>query len=287
LVQLQRLAIAPQQQNDGEIVLTPPQQHYLSRVLRLRKGDRFIAMDGRGNWWLSELEASLTQAKIIESLCVQTELLGAVTLMAAMPKGNGFDEVVYQATELGVAGIIPVKSDRTLLNPSPQKVERWRRLTKEAAEQSERQIVPTVFDPVDFTASLQLTATPDAHRYICVARGEAPYLLNCLSEQPLNLETTSSPSTQRVWSKPVGDGEDKRDKEDKEESSFQPTTDDHTRTQASVVIATGPEGGWTEAEVEQATAAGFQAVSLGRRILRAVTAPIVALSLVTSVFELS
>ena len=250
MVQLQRLVITPQQQKEGEIVLTPPQQHYLSRVLRLGKGDRFIAMDGRGNWWLSELEASLTQAKIIESLCVQTELLGAVTLMAAMPKGNGFDEVVYQATELGVAGIVPVKSDRTLLNPSPQKVERWRRLTKEAAEQSERQIVPTVFDPVDFAASLQLTATLNAYRYICVARGEAPLLLNCLSAQPLNLETASSPNGQ-----------------------------------PSIVIATGPEGGWTEAEVEQATAAGFQTVSLGRRILRSVTAPIVALSVVASVFD--
>jgi 16S rRNA (uracil1498-N3)-methyltransferase len=250
LVQLQRLVITPEQQKEEQIFLSPPQQHYLSRVLRLGKGDRFIAMDGRGNWWLSELEASLTQAKIIESLCVQTELLGAVTLMAAMPKGNGFDEVVYQATELGVAGIIPVKSDRTLLNPSPQKVERWRRLTKEAAEQSERQIVPTVFDPVDFAASLQLTATPDAHRYICVARGEAPYLWNCLSAQPLNLEIGSS-----------------------------------SNAQPSVVIATGPEGGWTEAEVEQATAAGFQTVSLGRRILRAITAPIVALSLITSVFD--
>lgn len=250
MVQLQRLVITPQQQKEEQIFLSPPQQHYLSRVLRLGKGDRFIAMDGRGNWWLSELEASLTQAKIIESLCVQTELLGAVTLMAAMPKGNGFDEVVYQATELGVAGIVPVKSDRTLLNPSPHKIERWRRLTKEAAEQSERQIVPTVFDPVDFAASLKLTATPDAERYICVARGEAPYLLNCLSTQPLNLETASS-----------------------------------SNAQPSVVIATGPEGGWTEAEIEQATAAGFKTVSLGRRILRSVTAPIVALSLVASVFD--
>lgn len=251
MAQLQRLVIAPQQQKEGQIFLTPPQQHYLSRVLRLGKSDRFIAMDGLGNWWLSELEASLTQAKIIESLSIQTELLGAVTLMAAMPKGNGFDDVVYQATELGVACIVPLKSDRTLLNPSPQKVERWRRLTQEAAEQSERQIVPTVLDPVYFAASLQLTVTPDALRYICVARGEAPHLLTCLSAQLLNSET-GSPS-----------------------NSHPP----------SVVIATGPEGGFSAAEVELAKATGFQLVSLGRRILRAVTAPIVALSLVASVFD--
>ncbi len=251
MAQLQRLVIELAQQQDGQIFLTPSQQHYLNRVLRLKEGDRFIAMDGQGNWWLSELEASLTQAKIIQSLYVQTELHLAVTLIAAMPKGNGFDEVVYQATELGVACIVPLKSDRTLLDPSPRKLERWRRITQEAAEQSERQVVPTVLDPVDFTTSLQLPETVEAHRYICVARGDAPHLLNCLQDKTLQLETGQSGSPQL----------------------------------SSVVIATGPEGGWSPKEIEQATAAGFQSVSLGRRILRAVTAPIVALSLVASVFD--
>jgi 16S rRNA (uracil1498-N3)-methyltransferase len=252
LAQLQRLVIASQQRQDEQIFLTPPQQHYLNRVLRLGVGDRFIAMDGQGSWWLSELEASQTQAKIIESLSVQTELHLAVTLMAAMPKGSGFDEVVYQATELGVACIIPLRSDRTLLNPSPQKLERWRRLSQEAAEQSERQVVPTILDPVDFATSLELEETLNAHRYICVARGHASHLLSCLQTQGLRLKTSQP-------------------------SNPQPS---------SVVIATGPEGGWTDAEVEQAIAAGFQPVSLGRRILRAVTAPIVALSLVASALEL-
>lgn len=251
MAQLQRLAIAPQQHQEGQILLTPGQQHYLNRVLRLKEGDRFIAMDGQGSWWLSELETSLSQAKIIESLCVQTELLGTVTLMAAMPKGNGFDDVVYQATELGVACIVPLNSDRTLLNPSPHKLERWRRLTHEAAEQSERQFVPTLLNPIDFSASLQLPEISNAHRYICVARGDAPHLLSCLLERGLKLKTSSP-------------------------SNPQPP---------SVVIATGPEGGWTATEVELAKAAGFQPVSLGRRILRAVTAPIIALSLVTSVFD--
>ncbi len=243
--------IAPAQRQDQQIFLSDTQQHYLGRVLRLGNGDRFIAMDGQGSWCLSELEANLTQAKIIQSLDVQTELLAAVTLMVAMPKGSGLDEVVSQATELGVACIMPLRSDRTLLNPSPQKLERWRRLTQEAAEQSERQIVPTILDPVDFTVGLQIDETLEAHRYICVARGNAPPLLSCLLDEKLQLETSQP-------------------------SNPQPP---------SLVIATGPEGGWSAAEVEQATGAGFQPVSLGRRILRAVTAPIVALSLVASVWE--
>ncbi len=53
----------------------------------------------------------------------------------------------------------------------------------------------------------------------------------------------------------------------------------------SIVIAVGPEGGWTEGEVKRAIEFGFEAVSLGSRILRAVTAPIVALSLVGAALE--
>ncbi|HEY9599191.1 MAG TPA: 16S rRNA (uracil(1498)-N(3))-methyltransferase [Cyanophyceae cyanobacterium] len=251
MTQLQRIVIEQTQRQDELIVLTPPQQHYLNRVLRLGKGDRFIAMDGQGNWWLSELEANLNQAKIIESLSAQTELPVAVTLVVAMPKGTGMDDVVYQATELGVACIMPVKSDRTLLNPSPQKLERWRRIAQEAAEQSERQIVPSIPDPISFTASLELLKPSDIHRYICVTRQDAPHLLSCLLDKSLKFETSQS-------------------------SNIHPV---------SVVIATGPEGGWTNAEVEQAITAGFQPVSLGCRILRAVTAPMVALSLIASILE--
>ncbi|NEO32318.1 MAG: 16S rRNA (uracil(1498)-N(3))-methyltransferase [Symploca sp. SIO3C6] len=249
--QLQRLVVAPTQCQNQQIFLSAAQQHYLCRVLRLGAGDRFIAMDGQGGWYTSEIEASLTTATIIESLCVQTELPITLTLMAAMPKGNGFEQVVSQATELGVSCIIPLKSDRTLLNPSPRKLERWRRLAQEAAEQSERQVVPTILDPVNFTTAIEQTKTSDAYCYICVARGEVPHLLSCLLDKDLLSKTAQLSPSQLL----------------------------------SVVIATGPEGGWSDAEVRQARAAQFQMVSLGSRILRAVSAPIVALSLVASVFE--
>ncbi|MBD1923783.1 16S rRNA (uracil(1498)-N(3))-methyltransferase [Microcoleus sp. FACHB-831] len=247
---LQRLAIAPHQLQNQQIILNTQQQHYLNRVLRLKEGDRFIAMDGQGQWWLASLGASAAQARIIELLSVQNELPVTVTLMVALPKGNGFDEVVRQMTELGVVCIAPTISDRTLLNPSPQKLERWRRIAGEAAEQSERQIVPTILDPVPFATSLSLINTQQSFtknkQYICVARGESPHFLNCLND-------------------------------------LRQMTPD--KEQINIVIATGPEGGWTPKEVESAIAADFQPVSLGRRILRAVTAPLVALSLVAAAWE--
>ena len=233
--QLQRLAIAPSQLQNQQILLTTQQKHYLGNVLRLREDDRFIAMDGQGHWWLAVLKRA--EAQILESISVQTELAVSITLMVALPKGNAFDEVVRYCTELGVACIAPVLSDRTLLNPSVQKLERWRRIAKEAAEQSERSFVPAILEPVPFATSFEVhTAT---HRYLCVARSTVPHLKDAISSV----------------------------------------------TTTEILIATGPEGGWTASELECAQAAGFQLVSLGRRILRAVTAPIVALSLVAAAFE--
>ncbi|MEP0751835.1 16S rRNA (uracil(1498)-N(3))-methyltransferase [Trichocoleus sp. Lan] len=272
MAQLQRLAIAPSQFQNQQIILTAEQQHYLSRVLRLREGDRFIAMDGQGHWWLAKLEAN--QGQLLEPISVQTELPCSITLMVALPK-NGFDEVVRYSTELGVVAIAPVVSDRTLLNPSPQKLERWRRIAQEAAEQSERQIVPTILEPVSFSAALSSlkinsSSTRDKN-YICVARGDSPHLLDCLIHL---LPQETSPPAPLLQGKGAG------------ELSFSGTADELKNPgQGTIVIAIGPEGGWTPAEVEQAIASDFQPVSLGRRILRSITAPMVALSLVAAAWE--
>ncbi len=271
MAQLQRLAVSSTQICDRKIDLTREQQHYLNRVLRLSEGDRFIAMDGRGHWWCAVLGVRETGlfASIAEEIAANRELPVEVTLMAALPKGNGFDEVVRQATELGVASIVPVTSDRTLLKPSAQKVDRWRRIAAEAAEQSERQFVPTILEPVSFDIAVKDCG--QKNRFICVARGENRHLWDCL----VSLEHPHSPL---IRGEQEGDG------------GFDPPQHPLIRGEQeggelSIVIAVGPEGGWTEDEVKRAIEFGFEAVSLGSRILRAVTAPIVALSLVGAAFE--
>lgn len=238
---MQRITIQISQLQETKILLTPQQQHYLLRVLRLQDGDKFIAMDGIGKWWLTQLTGET--GEILELLEVKTELPISITLMVALPKGNGFDDVVRCCTELGVTCIVPVLSDRTLLNPSPQKLERWQRIAAEAAEQSERAFVPIILEPVAFSTALNESAANQCYkRYICEARGNYPHLTKVLNNLSGEI---------------VGE----------------------------IVIATGPEGGWTDKEIEMAIKAKFQPVSLGCRILRAVTAPIVALSLIAAACE--
>lgn len=235
-VTLQRLVVKVEQIEGETLSLTAEQHHYLRRVLRLQVGDRFVAFAGDGQRWLATVTSRPRQA-LLSSLGTSPSAGASscspspqITLAACLPK-QGFDDVVRQATELGVDHIVPVISDRTLLRPSPNKVERWRRIAAEAAEQSERFTVPELSDPIPWPAWLQ--ADGNHHRCLCVARHSAPPLLTWCLSTPMD----------------------------------------------TIVVAIGPEGGWTATEIDQAIAADYQLVTLGRAILRAVTASIVALSI--------
>ncbi|MFM7423464.1 MAG: 16S rRNA (uracil(1498)-N(3))-methyltransferase [Elainella sp.] len=257
MAQLQRLAIAAEQVSGQTIALTAAQQHYLGRVLRLRNGDRFIALLGAPSsaqaspessdqpvsvtcWWLAEFREMA--AELLEPVFARTELVVAVTLLLALPKA-GMEDVVRQATELGVQTIVPVLSQRSLLKPSPQKQERWQRIAQEAAEQSERQFIPQIVAPLDWPTALQTHS--HGRCYLCEARGDHPHLLCQLM---------------RDW----------------QQGSTQ---------LSAMTLAVGPEGGWTEAEIAQAIAHHYQPVSLGARVLRSVTAPLAALALLAGVTE--
>lgn len=237
---MQRVIVSPAQIVDTTLTLTPDQQHYLTRVLRLQARDRFLALDGQGHLWLASLATDETQATLTPIAEPTTTTAATakphITLAACLPK-QGFDDVVRQVTELGVDQIVPLLSERTLPRPSAHKLQRWRRIATEAGEQSERLTVPTILEP---TAWLTwLTQPSQAHRYLCVARPPCQPLLSvCLSSRP-----------------------------------------------SAVVIAVGPEGGWTEAEVTVAIANGYQLVTLGQQILRSVTAPIAALAILQAGIE--
>jgi 16S rRNA (uracil1498-N3)-methyltransferase len=237
VVKLQRITIEPTQIHLNEFTLTAEQQHYLSRVIRLRNGDKFQAIDGTGKLYLCQLATDT--AEIIETIiAVDRQLDRSIILICALPKGNNFDDIVRACTELGVTSIIPALSDRTLLQPSPQKLHRWRKIAQEAAEQSERNLIPTIAEP-ELLKPIFAGLPNLSQKYLCEARGEYPHLLNCL--QSTQLDDTP------------------------------------------IIVAIGPEGGWTDLEIQLAIENDFQLVSLGRHILRTITAPIVALSIVGAV----
>ena len=191
---MQRIVVGTDQIEGTLLWLTADQKHYLQRVLRLRIGDRFLALSGAGDMWMATLttngQAHLSIAP--NNLAIpKGRSKPHITLAASLPK-QGFDDVVRQVTELGVAKIVPIFSDRTLLRPSPNKLERWRKIATEAGEQSERLVVPIVSEPLAWSDWIRKESQD--FRYLCVARQTAPSLLAaCLAATVHSIEVAVGP----------------------------------------------------------------------------------------------
>jgi len=104
------------------------------------------------------------QAQILEAIPVQTEVAGSDYADAGIAKRK-FDEVVLLYRVRSSSLHCP-SSESLCSIPAPKNCS-WQRIAKEAAEQSERSLVPAILEPVSFTTGL--AASTATHRYLCVA----------------------------------------------------------------------------------------------------------------------
>jgi 16S rRNA (uracil1498-N3)-methyltransferase len=175
---------------------------------------------------------------------VEAERALPVTILLSIFKFDRMEWIIEKATELGVERIIPIaarRSEKHLLQAATARVERWRRLVREAAKQSRRSDVPAMEDMRTLKSAIQVSE-PGALRFL-------------LAEQE---RTTTLYAAMRLGLQDAG------------------------VEKPSVFLAVGPEGGWTAEEESLFGAEGWQAVSLGPRILRAETAGITAIALVAA-----
>jgi 16S rRNA (uracil1498-N3)-methyltransferase len=208
---------------------------HLIRVLRARIGQEFdIVADAvvrRGRVVTisdNRVEFELGEEVPAESAPVQ------LTLLLAIFKFDRMEWAIEKCTELGVTRIVPVITRRTeshLASASVKRVERWRRLALQAAEQSRRSSPPEIADPIKLREAITLDAE------LKVVLSEA--------EEQCQLRDIAQPS-------------------------------------GEVLLAVGPEGGWTEDELETFQKQGWLSVSLGPTILRAETAAVAAAAITMS-----
>jgi 16S rRNA (uracil1498-N3)-methyltransferase len=172
----------------------------------------------------------------------------SITLAPAVLKGESLDEVVRDATTLGVVKVRPVIAARSEVTRTPRinaaRVERWRRIAVAAAKQCGRAVVPAIEPPESFTACVGRHRAGSDHITIMTVEPEA-------ADAGRSLAVLSLTDYQRRGAK-------------------RPET-------ATILI--GPEGGWTGDELTQAAAAECELVTLGRRTFRADATPLVALAL--------
>lgn len=229
--------------NIENLALSGEEAHHCTEVMRCRAGDRIIVFDGAG----TEAEAEiLSTGKGTVSLAAKLVSQSArppacLTLGQAIPKGKNMDLIIQKATELGASRIVPLLSERTVVqldgDDLAKKQDKWQRVAIEACKQCGQNWVPEVAEPVSVEQFVKKTT--DRFRLIAAISPSARTLKEILAD----------------WQ------------------------DDHGSRPDAATLLVGPEGDFTPAEVSLALGAGFFPLSLGPIILRSETAAIYTLSI--------
>lgn len=232
----------------GTIVVRGNDAVHMTKVLRMKKGERVTACDLSGHDYetiVAELGAEVS-LDIVSVRPSETEPPYRATVYQSLVRGDRFEVVLQKATELGATEIVPVITSRCTVKLEPnsadskKKLERWQRIVYEAAKQCGRGSIPTVREPMYYRAAAQEAARAALPLFCYEGEGTRP-----LTEQ---LDVTEDP--------------------------------------ADISIMIGPEGGYEVAEAEYAAELGMRMTGLGRRILRTETAPAFVLSCVSFRYEL-
>jgi 16S rRNA (uracil1498-N3)-methyltransferase len=141
--------------------------NHIGRVLRLQRGDPLTVFDGRGGEYAARIEEFRNSTVIVlvgEPSTVVRESPLSLTLAQGVSRGERMDWVVQKATELGVSRIVPVLTERTVVRLDAKQAERkllhWRGIATAACEQSGRDRIPAIDEPLDLAAFL---AAADGH----------------------------------------------------------------------------------------------------------------------------
>ena len=206
---------------------------HLVRVLRARVGQEFDVVAGtavrRGR--IARISENRVEFELGEEM--PADAAADVTLLLSIFKFDRFEWAIEKCTELGVKKIVPVIARRTdphLVSASAKRVERWRRIAVQSAEQSRRTAPPEISDPMKLQEALR-------------APGKLQIVLSEAEEK------TRLPAI------------------------FASSAD------ADAVLAIGPEGGWTDDELDLFQNEHWTSASLGSTVLRAETAAIAATAL--------
>lgn len=227
----------------GKIIVQDRLAHHLRDVLRSQEGETLLLVDEQPKRYTARLIESHPTRLTLEVLQEESPPsfpLPALHLGIGLLKGEKLEWVLQKATELGVARITPLVTERAVVRPKSDRLshqqERWAKIITEAAQQSGRWTIPVLEPPAELLAFLARTAGCGMKLIFwegMPARSPRRRIAEALASDP-----------------------------------------------REGVLLIGPEGGFEKAEVDAAGAMGYQALSLGARVLRAETAALAALSIV-------
>lgn len=246
--------------------------HHLRKVLRARPGMELDISDG--DCWeyrtcLEELTEDCATLKILDKQKFATEPATRVTLYQGVPKASKMETVIQKTVEMGVDTIVPVFMERTVVVEKGnfgKKLDRWQKIAAEAVKQCKRGIIPRVTESYDFNG--MLAELPNYDLIICPYENEEGLTIKDF----LRGTTAPTPGAGRAASAPEATG-------CAEAGAPGPQA-------RRIALIIGPEGGFSDGEIERLKAAGAATVTLGKTILRTETAGMAALAMIMYELEL-
>jgi 16S rRNA (uracil1498-N3)-methyltransferase len=245
---MQRYIVPPAAFRGRTVVVEGDDAFHIARVMRMRPGDRIIVCDGAGREAaavLTRVEPGRAEAETEQELRTSAgEPAWTVVIAQSLPKGDKMELIIQKGTELGAAAFVPFRSERAIVRydgkQEAKRLERWRKIAKEAAEQAHRGRLPEVADVAAWRELLGTFADYDDVYFCYEKQGGEP---------AAGLRTRVRETMGRVADRPL-----------------------------RLLVVVGPEGGFTEREAAEAEAAGAKPAGLGARILRTETAALAALA---------
>ncbi|PYZ94241.1 16S rRNA (uracil(1498)-N(3))-methyltransferase [Salipaludibacillus keqinensis] len=248
---MQRYFLSKESFKDNDVIIEGEDSKHITRVMRMSTGDHIICCDNETACYLCEIRNVLTdsvEAKVVKSLDKDSELPIQVTIAHGLPKGDKFELVIQKGTELGAASFIPFQAERSIVKWDTKKEKKkLDRWNKISKEASEQSHRHYVPRVYGAQTIKQLIQHFHSYSYVILAYEE--------------------------------------DAKNDEKSRFHQTLS-QMKESDTLLILVGPEGGFSDREVEMMVKAGAISCALGPRILRSETAPLYALAAISYHFEL-
>lgn len=148
--------VDPSQVQGGLVTIRGAQGHHLGRVLRVRAGERGVAVANGREYEVEvvEVRGAHVLGRIMSDRPVRGEPDVAVTLLQAVLPNPDFDAVIEGGTGVGVRRFLAVQAQRSIARPPAARLARWQSIADSAAEQSHRGEVPEVSGPMSLSAAL-------------------------------------------------------------------------------------------------------------------------------------
>jgi 16S rRNA (uracil1498-N3)-methyltransferase len=169
---VQRYFVSDRERQGENVVISGDDAHHISRVMRMKPGDAIACVFPDGRTAVCQIEQIANEqvcARIVQWKEEGRELPVRIYIAQGLPKGEKWELVIQKGTELGAAGFLPFVAARSVVKwdakKAEKKVERWKKIAKEAAEQAERTLLPIVRAPLSLKELIAFGETVDSRLF--------------------------------------------------------------------------------------------------------------------------